>query len=71
MGRCMPMEIFGCVRKLQAPLNDYFPFDFITQILYPGRIVDSYEWSFDLKPQKEVGRQELINAAEQLSKQSN
>ena len=58
-------------RKLQAPLHDYFPFDFVTQILYPGRIVDSYEWSFDLKPQKEVGRQELINAAEQLSKQSN
>ena len=58
-------------RKLQAPLHDHFPFDFVTQILYPGRIVDSYEWSFDLKPQKEVGRQELIQAAEQLSKQGN
>ena len=58
-------------RKLQAPLNDDFPFDFITQILYPGRVVDSYEWSFDLKPQKEVGRQELIQDAEQLSKQGN
>ena len=58
-------------RKLQAPLNDFFPFDFVTQILYPGRIVDSQEWSFDLKPQKEVGRQELIQAAEQLSKQGN
>ncbi len=56
-------------RKLQAPLHDFAPFDFVTQILYPGRIVDSYEWSFDLKPQKEVGRQELIQAAEQLSKQ--
>ncbi|MGD0571496.1 MAG: PEGA domain-containing protein [Sedimentisphaerales bacterium] len=58
-------------RKLQAPLHDLFPFDFVTQILYPGRIVDSYEWSFDLKPQKDVGRQELIQAAEQLSKQDN
>lgn len=58
-------------RKLQAPWYDFPPFDFITQVLYPGRIVDSYEWSFDLKPQKEVGRQELIQAAEQLSKQDN
>ena len=53
-------------RKLNAPWYDLFPFDFVTQVLYPGRVVDSYEWSFDLKPQKEVGRQELIEAAEQL-----
>jgi hypothetical protein len=53
-------------RKLQAPWYDLFPFDFLTQILYPGRIVDSYEWSFDLKSQKEISRQELIEAAEQI-----
>ncbi len=53
-------------RKLQAPWYDLFPFDFVTQILYPGRIVDSCEWSFDLKPQKEISRQELIEAAEQI-----
>jgi hypothetical protein len=58
-------------RKLQSLVHDYFPFDFFAQILYPGRIVNSYEWSFDLKPQKEVGRQELIQAAEELSKQGN
>jgi hypothetical protein len=58
-------------RKLQAPWYDLFPFDFVTQIIYPGRIVDSRVWSFKLAPQKEVGRQELIKAAEQLSKQSN
>jgi len=58
-------------RKLEAPWYDYFPFDFAAQILYPGRIIDSYEWSFDLKPQKEIGRQELIQGAERLSKQDN
>jgi hypothetical protein len=58
-------------RKLQEPLHDNFPFDFLAQVLYPGRIVDAYEWSFDLKPQKEVGRRELIQAAEQISKQGN
>ena len=53
-------------RKLQAPWYDLFPFDFLTQILYPGRIVDSREWSFELAPQKEINRQELIEAAEQI-----
>jgi hypothetical protein len=57
-------------RKLQAPWYDLFPFDFLTQVLYPGRIVDSYEWSFDLKPQKEVGREELIKSAEQIKNQA-
>jgi hypothetical protein len=57
-------------RKLEAPWYDLFPFDFVTGVLYPGRIIDSYEWSFDLEPQKEVGRQELIKAAEQIKSQA-
>jgi hypothetical protein len=57
-------------RKLQAPSHDCFPFDFFTEILYPGRIVDAYEWSFDLAPQKEIDRQKLIQSAERLSEQS-
>ena len=65
----------GCVtlqthRKLQAPWYDGFPFDFVVQDIYPGRIVDQYEWSFDLKPQKEIGRQELIKDAEQLKQKT-
>jgi hypothetical protein len=57
-------------RKLQAPWYDGFPFDFFAQVIYPGRIVDRYEWSFDLKPQKEIGRQELIRDAEQIKGQA-
>ncbi len=53
-------------RKLVSPWYDYFPFDFFAEILYPGRIIDSYEWSFDLKPQKEINRQELIDAAQRF-----
>jgi hypothetical protein len=63
-------ETLNTYRKLDAPLIDYFPFDFFAEILYPGRIVDSYEWSFDLAPQKEINRQELINEAEHLKKQT-
>ena len=57
-------------RKLQAPWFDLFPFDFLTQVLYPGRIVDSREWSFELAPQKEIGREELIKSAEQIKNQA-
>jgi hypothetical protein len=57
-------------RKLQSPWFDYFPFDFFTQVLYPGRIVDSYQWSFDLQPEKEIDRQGLISEAERLKGQT-
>lgn len=65
----------GCVtlqthRKLDAPWYDLFPFDFVVGVLYPGRIVDSREWSFELAPQKEISRQELIEAAEQVKQKT-
>jgi len=53
-------------RKLQPPWHDCFPFDFFTEVLYPGRIVDSYEWLFDLQSQQEIDRQELVKSAEQI-----
>jgi hypothetical protein len=59
-------ETLQTQRKLKAPWYDYFPFDFAAQVVYPGRIVDSYTWSFDLNSQKEIGREELIKEAEQL-----
>ena len=59
-------ETLNTHQKLQAPWYDYFPFDFFAGVLYPGRIVDSYEWSFDLTPQQEINRQELIQSADEL-----
>lgn len=56
-------------RKLKAPWYDAFPFDFFAQIVNPKRIVDSYEWTFQLAPQKQISRQELIRQAEELKKQ--
>jgi hypothetical protein len=56
-------------RKLEAPWYDAFPFDFFAQILNPDRIVDSYEWTFELAPQKLPTREELISSAEKLEKQ--
>ena len=56
-------------RELKAPLHDYFPFDFFAQILNPNRTVDSYEWTFPLKPKKQISREELLKSAERLRKQ--
>jgi hypothetical protein len=56
-------------RKLEAPLHDKFPFDFFAQILNPKKIVDEYEWSFELKPFQQPAREELIQAAEKFKSQ--
>jgi hypothetical protein len=56
-------------RELKAPLHDYLPFDFVAQILYPGHIVDAYEWTFDLAPKEYPTRDELIESGQALRSQ--
>lgn len=56
-------------RKLKAPWYDAFPFDFFAQLVTPKRIVNSYEWTFELSPRKEIPREELIKDAEELKEQ--
>jgi hypothetical protein len=62
-------ETLNTHRNLKAPWYDAFPFDFFAQIVNPKRIVDSYEWTFQLQDRKEPTRQELIRQAEELKKQ--
>ena len=56
-------------RKLQGPWYDKFPFDFFAQILNPKKILDSYEWMFELAPKEQPTRDELIENAENLKEQ--
>ena len=56
-------------RKLKEPWYDYFPFDFFAQVLSSKRIVDSYEWTFELAEKKQIGREELIQKAQDLKNQ--
>lgn len=56
-------------RKLEGPWYDAFPFDFFAQILSPERIVDTYEWTFELAPQRQPTREKLIQDAQELKKQ--
>ncbi len=55
-------------RDLKAPWYDHFPFDFFA-MLNPKRTVDSYEWTFVLIPKEPLTREELIEAANELSRQ--
>jgi hypothetical protein len=56
-------------RDLKGPWYDYFPFDFFAQIVNPNRIVDSYEWTFELSPRRQISRDKLIENAQELKKQ--
>ncbi len=56
-------------RELKGPWYDKFPFDFFAQILSPKRILDKYEWAFQLEEKKQIPREELIQNAEKLKKQ--
>ena len=56
-------------RKFKRPWYDYFPFDFFAQLIIPKRIADSYEWTFELAPKREIPREELIRNALELKNQ--
>ena len=58
-------------RELKAPWHDWFPLDFFAQVLYPGRIIDSYEWTFELAPRQDPTREQLIEKADTLRNQFN
>jgi hypothetical protein len=62
-------ETLDTHRELKGPWYDDFPFDFFAQILNPNRIVDSYEWTFDLAPRQHISREELIQNAQDMQKQ--
>jgi len=62
-------ETLNTHRELKGPWYDHFPFDFFAEIVNPSRIVDSYEWTFELSPGRQIGRDELIQNAEELKKQ--
>ena len=59
-------ETLNTHRMLKGPWYDHFPFDFFAEIVWPQRIVDSYEWTFELKEQKEMTREELLQKAHEL-----
>ena len=57
-------------KELKPPLHDGFPMDFFAEILWPGRIVDEYEWTFDLAAYQAPDRGKLIQHAEETRKRA-
>jgi hypothetical protein len=62
-------ETLDTARELKPPLHDFPPFDFFAQVLYPGRIADSYEWTFELQPRQYPTREQVLQSAEALRTQ--
>ncbi|MHC4425312.1 MAG: PEGA domain-containing protein [Planctomycetota bacterium] len=62
-------ETLNTHRELKGPWYDGVPFDFFAQILNPNRIIDSYEWTFELSPKRQISREELIQNAQEMKKQ--
>jgi hypothetical protein len=63
-------EILNTHRLLQRPAHDWFPLDFFAQVLWPGKIEDTYTWSFKLQPFEPASSQELIGSAQQMRDQA-
>jgi hypothetical protein len=59
-------ETLNTHRELKAPWYDMFPFDFIASFCWPARTLDSYEWTFELRPYEEPTRDDLLQAADKL-----
>lgn len=57
-------ETLNTHRELKGPAHDGFPLDFFAEVLWPERIVDEYQWDFELCPYVQIDRDELIKAAE-------
>ncbi len=55
-------------RKLDAPAHDGFPLDFFYEVLWPGLVVDEYEWTFALPEYQPPARQDLLDASRKLKK---
>lgn len=62
-------ETLDTHRRLKAPIYDHPPLDLFTEVLWPGRIVDAYEWTFDLAVKEYPTRDEFIEQGQSLRTQ--
>lgn len=57
-------------RSIKRPIRDRFPFDLFADVLWPKRIVDKYEWTFQLEPYQAPDRKKLIDSAVSLKQEA-
>ena len=59
-------ETVNTHRRLERPLHDRPGFDFIAEVLWPGRIEDDYMWEFELQPYQPLEAALLLEQAEAM-----
>jgi len=59
-------ETLNTHRLLEQPLHDRPGFDFVAEVLWPGRIVDEYQWEFELQPYQPPESAQLLEQAEAM-----
>ncbi len=62
-------ETLDTHRRLKPPIYDHPPLDFFTGVLWPGRIVNACEWTFDLAVKEYPARDEFIEQGQSLRTQ--
>jgi hypothetical protein len=55
--------IINTHKNLKQPLHDKFPIDFFAQHIWPGRIIDTYTWNYELALYQAPSSEELVGAA--------
>jgi hypothetical protein len=55
--------ILNTHQAMKRPLHDVFPFDFFAECVWPGRIVDTYTWNYQLATYQPAKTSELIESA--------
>ena len=51
---------------VRAPWYQWFPFDFVSEVLLPGKLTDSKTYEFDMQPVVITPMPELLSRAEEL-----
>jgi hypothetical protein len=63
-------ETLTVVRPVRAPWYEYFPLDFASEVLLPGKLTDQKSYEFDMQPVVVVPTPELIGRADELKRRA-
>jgi hypothetical protein len=58
-------------QKIPAPWYEYFPLDFLTENLFPWKIIDRREFHYQLVPAQQPNLDELLSRGQQLRNRGN
>ncbi len=57
-------KIVSTHKEIKRPLEDYFPLDFFTEVLWPGTIRRNIAWTFPLQPAANPTPEQLLQQSD-------